>query len=253
MSEPPIPAPDAALAAEPMSEFDRLLGVLFDPQPAFADVAARPVRWWVPLLLLTVLAMAVTHFYTQRVGWERFFRHQMETNPRAAERIPADRREEVIRQQAEITSKFAYFSTLLAWPVITLVVAGVFLFVFNILLGSELTFRNVYAATCYAQLPHLLGGLVALALLFVKDPADYDLENPVASNIGAFLNPNSFPRWALTLGSAIDVFSIWVLVLLATGFAAAGRRLPWKKSFTWVTATWVFYVAAKTTWVWIWS
>lgn len=235
-----------------MSEFDRLVGVLFDPQPAFADIAARPGGWWVPLLLLVVLVVGFTFAFTQHVGWEHFMREQIEASPRTRD-LSAEQKEQIIEQQLRFVPIFGYLGGALSWPVIALVVAGVFLFVFNVLLGSQLIFRPVFSITCYACLPFALHTILALVVLFLQDPADFDLQNPVASNLGAFLDPSSSPRWLVSLGSSIDLFTIWTLLLLATGFSVAVRKLSWSKAFTWVAATWGVWLVVKTGWVWIWS
>ncbi len=52
--------PEETIAPKPLSELDRLFGALFDPKPAFADIAARP-RPWVPLALLILAVLGYTH------------------------------------------------------------------------------------------------------------------------------------------------------------------------------------------------
>ena len=245
MSEP-------AAAAPPLGHFDRLVGVLFDPAPAFADVAARPAGWWLPLLLLTIITVGFIFAFTERVGWERFMRQQLEQSSRT-QQMPVEQREEVLRQQLRFVPIFSHIQGALAWPLITLVVGGAFLFVFNILLWAQLTFRQIYAVVCYGNLPHALGGLLAGVVMFIKDPADFDLQNPVASNLGAFLDPSTTSKWLVSAASSFDLFSLWVLLLLATGFAAAARKISWSKSFTWVVVTWGLWVVVKSGAAWIFS
>jgi hypothetical protein len=234
-----------------LGEFDRLVGVLFDPQPAFPHIVARP-RWWVPLIILAVLAVGITFAYSERVGWEGFMRQQIEASSRTRDLSP-EQKEQIIEQQVRFAPIFGYVFGVLGWPIIVLVVAGVFLFVFNVLLGTQLIYRQVLAVTSYSMLPQAVGGVLALVLLFIKDPADFDLQNPVASNIGAFLDPNTVPAWLVGLGASLDLFVFWSLLLLATGLAAAGRKLAWSKALTWVVATWVVWLVVKVGWVWIWS
>lgn len=233
-----------------MTEFDRLTGVLFDPRPAFADVAARP-RWWVPLALLSLLVLVFTISFSQRVGWERVMREQMESNPQIQQLSP-ERREEVLQQQLGFVSVVAPVGSALSFPGMALVLAGVFLFVFNVLVGTQLTFRQAFAVTCYALLPYALATLLAFVLLFVKSPADFDLQNPVASNIAAFLDPNTTPAWLLSVGKSVDLFTVWVLVLLATGFSAAARKLDWSKALSWVVTAWAVWLVVKGVWTWVW-
>ena len=239
------------VSAEPMGELGRLGGVLFDPKPAFADIAARPVRWWVPLLLLSVITVGFILLFSQRVGWERFFQQQFAQNPRTRE-MPAEQRERIIGQQAAVTKWVAPVIAPIQFGVLTLVVAGVFLFVFNILAGSQLTFRQVFTVTSYSLLPFAVATLLAMGLMYVQSPAEFDLQNPVMSNLGVFFDPVESPvLFALT--KSLDVFVIWVLLLLATGFSAAGRRLSWGKAFTWVVGTWVLFVVGRVGWAWVWN
>jgi hypothetical protein len=65
---------------------------------------------------------------------------------------------------------------------VALAVAGSLLFVFNVLLGTQLSFRQMFALTNYGLLPQAVGVLLAIVVLFLKDPAEFDLQNPVASN-----------------------------------------------------------------------
>lgn len=245
------PQPEVS-PAQPLSEFDRLVGVLFDPKATFPDIAARPRNWWVPLLLLVVLAVTFTFAISQRVGWGPVVRQQIEASPRTAQ-LPAEQKEQLIQQQTRLAPILAYIFGPLAWPFITLVLSGVFLFVLNVLLGAQLGFKPAFTVTAYSMLPNFVGGIVAMVVLFLKRPSDFNIQNPVASNIGAFLNPNTAPAWLVSFASSIDVFTIWAILLLATGYSAAARKLSWGKVFTWVVATWVLYLVVKSGGVWFFS
>jgi hypothetical protein len=234
-----------------MSEVDRLVGVLFDPKAAFPGIVARP-RWWVPLILLVVIVVTITFAFSERIGWERLVREQIEASPQTQE-LSAEQKEEIIEQQVGLAPVLGYVFGALAWPVIILVVAAVYLFVFNVLLGSELGFKQVFAVSSYSMLPQAVAGVLALVLVFIKDPADYDVQNPVASNVGAFLDPSTVPAWLVSLGNSIDVFTLWSLLLLATGLSVAAHKISWSKGFGWVVATWMIWLLVKTGWVWIWS
>jgi hypothetical protein len=111
----------------------------------------------------------------------------------------------------------------------------------------------MFALTNYGLLPQAVGVLLAIVVLFLKDPAEFDLQNPVASNLAAFLDPNATPKWLSSLGSSIDLFSLWSLLLLATGISVAARKLSWAKCLTWVALSWGVWLGAKAGWTWIWS
>jgi Yip1 domain len=226
-----------------MGELSRLTGVVWSPGAAFRDIAARP-RWWPPLVLLALVSMIFMYSFTQRVGWERFFRQQAETNSRM-QSMPADQREQAVAAQIKIGPVFAYVAAVVALPIMALATAGVFLFLFRTAFSATLSFRQSFAIVYYSFIPLLFGSIMALVVMLLKNPEDFDLNYPTLTNIGAFLDQASTPKWLLSLGTSIDVFSLWTLVLLATGFAAAGRKISWGSSFACVLGTWAVYVVLK--------
>lgn len=106
--------------------------------------------------------------------------------------------------------------------------------------------KPAFAVACYAFLPSVISSVLAIAVMFLKDPADFDLQNPLATNVGAFLNPNTNPKWLVSLAGSFDLVVFWILLLLATGYAAAARKLSWSRALTWVILTWGVFVGGKT-------
>jgi Yip1 domain len=134
------------------------------------------------------------------------------------------------------------------FPIMALATAGVFLLVFRLVFSAELSFRQAFAIVCYSWVPLLFGSIMALAVMLLKNPEEFDLQYPTLTNIGAFLEPASTPKWLLSLGTSIDIFTIWTLILLATGFAAAVRKISLGSSFAGVMGTWAVYVLVKMGW-----
>ena len=230
----------------PMGELARLTGVVWSPGSAFQDVVARP-RWWPPMVILVLASLVFTYTFTQRVGWERFFRQQAETNSRIRD-LPADQKEQTIATQIRVGPAFAYGGVVVGFPIMALATAGVFLLLFRTVFGAELSFRQAFAIVCYSWIPLLFGTIMALAVMLLKNPEEFDLQYPTLTNIGAFLEPAGTPKWLLSLGTSIDIFTFWTLVLLATGFSAAGRKISWGSAFAGVMGTWVVYVLVKMGW-----
>ena len=195
-------------------------------------------------MIVISLSLVFSFMFTQRGGWDHFFRQQMETNSRM-QSMPADQREQTVAMQVKVGPYFAYGGALFAIPLFALAAAGIFLFLFRSLLGAELSFKQVFAICCYSFVPLIFSSLMTLAVMLLKDPDQFDLQNPVLSNIGAFLDSASTPKWLYSLASSVDVFSFWIMVLMATGLAAAARKISWTTSFLCVLGTWMVYVLLK--------
>ena len=222
--------PETTQGSEPapagMGEFARITGVLFEPGKTFQDIGSRP-RWLVPLLLVIVSSIAFYYAFSQRVGWERFLRQQMETNKTVQQRmesLPADQREQAIATQAKITGISYYVGTAIFVPVMFAITAGVLLGITS-MMSAGLKFKQVFAICCYAAIPSVIKQILAIVVLFLKSPDQFNLTNPLAFNPGAFMDPLTSSKFVYTIATAFDVFAIWGLILTAIGLSAASKRL----------------------------
>jgi hypothetical protein len=92
-----------------------------------------------------------------------------------------------------------------------------------------------------------------LLVLFLKPPGTIDPENPLATNLAAFL-PDDAAKWLVALCKSFDVFTFWTLILIAIGFAAVNpKKLQGAKSFTIAFTVWAAYVVCRVGWAFIFS
>jgi len=228
-----------------MSEAGRLVNVIVDPKPAFADIAARP-SFWVPMVLVTLCSLAFILLFSSHVGWEHFMRQQFEQSPKAQNMAPEDR-ERAIQMQLKFGPPFGTAIAVIAPPVLMLITAGVLLFVFNNMFGASVKFGQALAVSAYASVPRVLATAGAAAVMLLKDPTDFDLKNPAGYNLGFYFDPHSVPAWLHSLLTSIDVFTIWGLLLLAAGMAAITRK-PFKSALTGVLVPWAVVVLIGMAW-----
>jgi hypothetical protein len=91
--------------------------------------------------------------------------------------------------------------------------------IFNFGFGAELKFARAMAITAYSGLVLVLKNvLVAVVVLIGIDPANFNLANPIASNPGHLLSPDA-NRLLYGMLSALDVFALWAIFLMALGIA----------------------------------
>ena len=225
-----------------MSEAGRLAGVFFSPGKAFADIARRP-RWWIPIILSAILSMIYLNVFSQRVGWESVIRPALE-NRLANQNVPTAQREQTIRAAANLYKYVGYAS-----PVFTLfyvfIIAVILMFLFDTMMSAGIGLKRMMAIVAYGFLPLMVQTALSLVVLFLKDPEEFNLQNPLMFNVGAYLSPETSPALR-ALGSSIDLFSLWVIVLLAIGVSAAARRIGFGKAFFGVAIPWALYVCLKT-------
>jgi hypothetical protein len=240
MASTTTPAPEAQAS---IGTFGRLTGVLFNPKPTFADIARRPT-WVAPVVLLCLLNIAITAIFTQRVGWRSFMEKRFENNS-SFQQLPPDQREQRLNQAVKTAPIFGYVFGVIGTLVVILVVAGVLLGAFNLLGGADLNFKTSLSIVSYAYMPGVLGGLLGILILFLKDPSTIDLENLVASNFAALLASDS-AKWLIALAKSFDLFVFWILILLAVGFSAASpKKITMGKALGFVVGLWLVFVIVR--------
>lgn len=221
----------------------RLFGVIYSPKETFESIARRP-SWALPLVLGIVLSIAVVWIFGHRGGWRGYFERQTANNTRF-QQMPADQQRQVMEAQLKYAPPLAVASAVIVLILAALLIAAVLMGVFNGLAGTKISFKNSLAVVTYGGVPGLIGGLLGLLIVSLKDISSVDIQNVVASNVGAFL-PSTSPRWMISLFSSIDIFTFWTFILMAIGFSAAGpKKLSFGKALAYIVAVWLVWVIVK--------
>jgi hypothetical protein len=244
----PNMSPENVEAVEPepsgMGEISRLVGVFFEPAKTFRDIAQRP-SWIVPMILVILAVIGVTTTMSQRIGWERIFRHQNETNSRY-QQMPPEQREQTLAIQMKFAAVGGYAGAIIGVPIYDVVVAAVLLGIAGGLMGGGMRFKQVFAIVCYSGMPGVVSAILTIVVIFLKNPDDFNMQNPLAFNVGAFLDPNSGSKFMYSLATSLDLFVIWTILLMATGLkAAAGKKLTFTGALIAVLLPWAFMILLK--------
>jgi Yip1 domain len=240
MAQVMVQAPGAPERVHPIG---RIFAVLFSPKATFESIACRPT-WLAPVVVLCVLFLCVVAIFGHRGGWPSYFEKQMATNNRM-QQIPPDQQQRVLEAQLKYGPPVAYAEGFIVPVLLVVIVAAIFLGVFNALAGAKLNFKTSMGIVSHAWMANVVSGLLGILIVSLKDPATIDLQNIVASNAGAFLSSDS-PKWLISLLSSVDVFSFWTMILLAIGFAtAAPKQLTTGKAFAWILVMWLAFVVVK--------
>jgi hypothetical protein len=229
---PVAPQPDAT--GTPVNPLQRIVGVFLSPSQTFESIAKRP-DVVVPLLILLAITVASAIFSARSLDFDALARDTIESAPNTAQVSP-QQQDRAVRFTSAIMKTINYASP--AVVLLALVVsAGVLLLAFRLMAG-EGDFKQAFAVTTYTWYPRMLKGIIGvLVLMNRKVMSIYDLQNPVKSNLAFLFNPKTQPL-QFALGSSLDLFSIWALVLLIIGFAALSK-LSRARSAIIVVALWI--------------
>lgn len=208
----------------PLSEPQRLVDTFIAPSKTFTDLR-RNASWWAPFLLIAIVSVLFIYVVDQKVGFPKVSENLLQMQPKQAERIenlPADKREAAMRMQVTVTRIISYAVPGFALIVYAIVAAILFGTV-KLGAGAEVEYKAMFALVVYTRLPELLRVLLSMVSLLAGVSTDaFNLQNPVATNPGYFIEPGGSAVLRALL-TPLDVITIWTLILLAIGISCISK------------------------------
>ena len=201
----------------PLSLPARFIGIITAPKETFQAVAAHP-RWLGMLLVCTILIAVCTALpMTTEAGKEATLKQQVEGMESFGMTVSDQQYE---RMRAGMA--FAPYTTggfiVIFSPIISVVIAGVLFLIFNVMMGGERTFKQMFAVLIHAGVIQTLGALFTGPLNYFRGAVTS------ATNLAVLLpmvDPKSFVGRVLAM---TDLFLIWYLLVLSIGLAVLYRR-----------------------------
>jgi len=146
----------------------RLLGVIFTPRTAYADVAARPTWLGAMLVVLALTGGSTFAFLSTDIGKNAMLDQQRQT----MESFGVKLNEQAVQRMEEGAARAPYFALVgqaVFLPVAALAVAGIALAVFNAILGGDGRFRQVFAIVVFSGVILALGAIFVLPLITERE------------------------------------------------------------------------------------
>ena len=231
----PIDEPRSAAPAAPGgSVWEDLIDIYYAPSKVFER--RRDGRFWVPLLVLTVMVLVLyfaTKPYLQPVYDSIYDKvmADMAKNPQMTEE-----RLSTMRNQME---SFGWVNVLFAIPIMVVGIALI-MWLVGKLFDSTQGFKQAMAVAALSQFPKLLESILAGVQGAVMDPSALNSQHSVKLSIARFLSADTSPV-TLAIAGRFDLFVIWCTILIALGLAITGN-IPRGKAaiaavIVWVAAT----------------
>ena len=210
-------------SAPPLNEIQRVVDAFVSPSKTFTDIK-RSASWWMPWLIGVIITLAFGYVVQQKIGWEKAYTNILHQSPSQMQRYEqgtADQQAATIRIGTSIT-KYAFWATPVLGLIIAVIVAAVLMATVNFGFGGTSKFGPMMAVWFYATLPWAIQGLLGIVATWFVDPDSFNLRNFVGTNLGYYMPPD-WPKTLIALGTGLDIFTIWALVLLTIGCAIVGN------------------------------
>jgi hypothetical protein len=218
-----------------------LFEVFFEPGKVFTGLTGRRGAWVVPMLANTILLIASTVVTMHVMGMDLIMRQRFASSNMSPEQMQAA----MERAASPVMSWIIYGSVAIFTPIGMVIVAGL-LMVFGMMSSKPPKFGAMLAMVNLAFFPYFLVTVVMTALVTIAAPdkTALNIDNLLATNVGAFVNKSETSKGLYALFTSIDVLSIIEIGLLSFGFSKV-TKTGFGAGLGAVTAIWILYVASK--------
>jgi Yip1 domain len=207
-----------------LSQVERIVDTFVAPTKTFTDIR-RNASWWLPFLLGILVSIAFASSIDHKIGFDQVAQANINRNAQAQQNmsnLPEAQRDQAIHRIGAVTRVVSYLYPVLGL-IFAVISAGILMMTFNFGLGAKGSYKEYLAVWFYAGLPFLIKFLLAAIAIFAGASAEqFDINNPVGTNVGWYLT-SDVPQWVRTLFSSADIFTVWVVLLLILGCSTIAR------------------------------
>ena len=194
------------------------MDIFYAPASVFARRATS--GFGIPMLVVTVLIG--TLFLVNTGVMQPIMDAEFSRATAAAMRKNPKVTAEQMAQFRGIGEKFAAVFAFVGPPVAIFVV-GLISWIAGKFVDAKQTFGAALMVAAYAFIPRVIGGIAAGVQGLLMDPASLDSQYRISLGPARFLDPDSASPVLLAVAGRLDVFTIWVTVLLVIGLSVTGR------------------------------
>lgn len=216
MTEPTNPAPPAE------GLLSRAIGILTSPRATFERVVANPRPVGILFVSAVLIALATTlPQFTER-GRQALLDSQVQQIEKfTGQPVTDDVYDRMEKQsQTHLGAYFGAVGVLIFTPIVSLVVAGIYFLVFNVVMGGTAAFKQTLAIVTHSSIISAIGTALAAPIQYMK--GTFTATGPF--NLGALLPMLDEKSFLANFLSGIDLFRAWSIIVTAIGLGVLYRR-----------------------------
>jgi hypothetical protein len=218
---------------KPASIWEDFIDIFYAPSAVFRRREHGSV--FIPLLVVTVLTGAI--FYLNSGALQPLFDAEFDRQMAAAMRNNPKITPEVVENMRGFTSRVGQIGIFVFLPVGILCV-GVVTWMAGKLVDAKESFLTALVVSAYAFTPRVLEAVInGLQALFL-DPTQFDGRFRITFGPGRFLDPDTVSPLLIAIVGRLDLFTLWITVLIAIGLSVTGR-IPLRRAAIAAAIVWI--------------
>ncbi len=203
---------------KPASIWEDFVDIFYAPSAVFRRREHGSV--FIPLLVVTVLTGVI--FYLNSGALQPLFDTEFDRQMAAAVRDNPKISPEVVENMRGFASRVGQIGVFVFLPIGMLCV-GAAAWMAGKLVDAKESLVTALVVAAYAFTPRVLEGVVnGLQALFL-DPTQFDGRFRITFGPGRFLDPDTVSPLLIAIVGRLDLFTLWITVLIAIGLSVTGR------------------------------
>ena len=222
------------VAAEPAAVWEDFIDIFYAPSAVFAR--RQHGSFWIPLSVVTLL-MGALFFMNSGVlqpMMDAEFNRQMAA---AIRNNPERMTPENIERFRQIGTRIGQVAIFLFGP-ITICAVGCAVWAAGKLFEARQSFTAALVVAAYAYVPRVLEQVLNGVQGLLLDSGQLNGRFRLSLGLGRFLDPDTASPLVIAMAGRVDLFTIWITVLLAIGLSVTGhvsrRRAAMAAVLVWV-------------------
>ncbi len=206
---PPVP---------PASRWEDFVDIFYAPSTVFAR--REHSGFLIPMLVVTLLVGTV--FVVNSGVMQPVMDAEFSRQTAAAMRKNPQLTPEMMQKGRAIAETFSRVGAFIFMPVAMFLI-GLLLWIVGKFFDAKQTLGAAIMVAAYSYVPRVLEAVLNGVQALVMDPASLNGRYRLSIGAARFLDPDTASPLLVALLGRLDLFTIWVTVLLAIGLAVTGR------------------------------
>lgn len=215
---PQAPIASTPDVAAPAAVWEDFLDIFYAPSQVFAR--RERGSFWIPLLFVTLMMGAL--FFLNSGALQPIFDAEFDRGIAVTVRDNPKIPPEAIERMRGFASSMGQVVMFIFMPLAVLGV-GCAMWLMGKLVDAKQAFHAALVVAAYAYVPRVLESVVNGIQGLLLDPAQLDGRFRLSLGPGRFLDPDTASPLLLALVGRLDIFTLWITVLIAIGLSVTGR------------------------------
>ena len=213
--------------------WEDFVDIFYAPSHVFARRQNGNV--WIPLLVVTILVG--TMYFLTSGAMQPIFDAEFNRQAAAAMRKNPQLNPEAMERFRHIAGRVGQVATFVTMPIIITMI-GTTLWLVGKLFDARQTFKTALIVAAYSCVPKVIEAVVNGAQALMLDPSQLNGPFRVSLGVGRFIDPDTASPLLLALVGRMNLFTIWVTILLAIGLSVTGK-IPRQRAAIAAAIVWI--------------